>query len=326
MSTSTNGTKIQPNEEQKERVTSKISEVRNRIEKASKDAKRNSPPRLVAISKLHPPSSILAAHKNDTIEDQIHFGENYAQELEAKAKVLPTSIRWHFVGKLQSNKAKLVANIPNLYLIETVDSIKLANAIEKIRSNLKEVDPLGVYLQVNTSGEENKGGLAPLLNEKDVEGSELFNLAKHIIEECKALRLAGLMTIGSATNSKANREQQEVEMKDQTAEEIAAQARSQNPDFDTLYTSRKVLVNALRTSLDQSKVGDRYSKLVQATEQNSDHSGAWGGLELSMGMSNDLEVAVRAGSNNVRVGTDCFGVRPASRDEAMEGMKDELEG
>lgn len=69
-------------------------------------------PRLVAISKLHPPTSILAAH---TKCDQVHFGENYAQELEAKAKVLPESIKWHFVGKLQSNKAKLVAGGSSLY-------------------------------------------------------------------------------------------------------------------------------------------------------------------------------------------------------------------
>lgn len=70
-------------------------------------ASAHAQPRLVAISKLHPPTAILAAHEN---AKQVHFGENYAQELEAKAKVLPETIKWHFVGKLQSNKAKLIAS------------------------------------------------------------------------------------------------------------------------------------------------------------------------------------------------------------------------
>lgn len=118
---------LQPSDEQVHRVSEQISKVRNRIARAAESAKRTSPvrrillvsdgrltlillqPRLVAISKLHPPTSILAAHEHLS-PAQVHFGENYAQELEAKARVLPRSIRWHFVGKLQSNKAKLVAS------------------------------------------------------------------------------------------------------------------------------------------------------------------------------------------------------------------------
>lgn len=305
-----------PTDEQIERITGRISQVRKRISQASSDAKREKEPRLVAISKLHPPTSILAAHKHCQ-PAQVHFGENYAQELEAKAKVLPESIQWHFVGKLQSNKAKLVASIPNLFLIETLDSIKLANALEKVRAGLEDSEPLGVYLQVNTSGEENKGGLSPLQSESEAKQSEVYKLAIHVIQECKHLQLKGVMTIGAATNSQASKEKGDVQDSEKKAEEIAAEARSVNPDFDTLYTTRQVLVKALRKSDGIQSAKDRYPTLLSGDDK--------GGLELSMGMSNDLEVAVRAGSDNVRVGTDCFGVRAPSRDEAMEAMKDELE-
>lgn len=135
MASSSSSSHLQPSPEQTDRVTKQIEEVRGRITKATEQSKRDREvsydtitylqwpalrsmtdfafvvigivqPRLVAISKLHPPTSILAAH---TQAKQVHFGENYAQELEAKSKVLPRSIKWHFVGKLQSNKAKLIA-------------------------------------------------------------------------------------------------------------------------------------------------------------------------------------------------------------------------
>ena len=58
--------------------------------------------RLVAVSKLKPASDILAIHQELKHE---HFGENYANELTEKAKVLPKSIKWHFIGGLQSSKS-----------------------------------------------------------------------------------------------------------------------------------------------------------------------------------------------------------------------------
>lgn len=283
-------------------------------------------PRLVAISKLHPPTSILAAHLHSK-PGQLHFGENYAQELEAKAHVLPASIRWHFVGKLQSNKAKLIAAIPNLYLLETLDSIKLATALDKARmgqAGKGKPEPLRVYLQINTSGEENKSGLPPLLSEQDVEASDVMKLAMHVITDCNALHLRGLMTIGAAENSTANKERAgRTADEEQSSEQIAAEARSLNPDFDTLYRTRQALVAGLRARLGKDdKVKEKREQYADLLGHRDDETG---GLELSMGMSNDLEVAVRAGSDNVRVGTDCFGTRPPSRDEAMEAMKDELQ-
>ena len=60
-----------------------------------------------------------------------HFGENYVQELVDKSKELPDDIAWHFIGPLQSNKAKLLLSVPNLEIIESVHSVKLAQILDK---------------------------------------------------------------------------------------------------------------------------------------------------------------------------------------------------
>ncbi|KAN0064828.1 hypothetical protein ACQY0O_001885 [Thecaphora frezii] len=298
----------------------RIQEVRRRIKAAVDEAKSlggsGKEPRLVAVSKLHPPSAILAAHRH---AGQLHFGENYVQEMVDKAKVLPREIRWHFVGGLQSNKGKLLASVPNLYLLETLDSIKAANVLQKALSSpdaAKRDAPLQVYLQVNTSGEDAKSGQPPIL---DVDGDvsrPLLDLAIHVVTKCPALRLRGVMTIGAAANS-AN---SAVARTAHSVQDLV----SANPDFEKLIATRRNLVSLLRSS---SKVAE--SKAEHVTEAYAhllkEQGDETGGLELSMGMSADLEVAAMVGSDNVRVGTDCFGRRPGTRDEAIAGMKRELE-
>ncbi|CDR98799.1 hypothetical protein [Sporisorium scitamineum] len=298
----------------------KIQEVRERIRKAVQEGKKigsaGKEPRLVAISKLHPPSAILAAHKQ---VGQLHFGENYVQEMVDKAKVLPKDIRWHFVGGLQSNKGKLLASIPNLYLLETLDSVKAANVLQKALASpdaAKRDEPLRVYLQVNTSGEDAKSGLPPILSDdtEQAKDSELLQLATHVITKCPNLRLRGIMTIGAASNSSSA---------DANAAKSVDEIVSTNLDFEKLIKTRTNLVKLLRTSdeiqkADQSHIKDAYADLLEGAD-------AKGGLELSMGMSADMDVATMAGSDNVRVGTDCFGRRPGTREEAMNGMKRELE-
>ncbi|KAK0548848.1 methylenetetrahydrofolate reductase 1 [Tilletia horrida] len=306
-------------------IKSRIGAVRERIAKAHKYAldagSKYEVPRLVAVSKLQTPTSILAAHKG---AGQIHFGENYVQEMVDKAKVLPKEIKWHFVGGLQSNKAKLLANTPNLYLLETLDSVKAANALEKALSAEgapKRDEPLRVYIQVNTSREDAKSGVRPLEKSEPASNGEedeaLAQLALHVLTKCPSILFAGLMTIGSASNSKA------------ASQDILqlppAEALHLNPDFDTLLESRRKLVALIRTKRDagdkdlqSDEVRARYPELLGGQQEI-------GGLELSMGMSADVEVATVAGSNNVRVGTDCFSQRPGTRDEAMERMKGELE-
>jgi len=160
--------------------------------------------RLVLVSKLKPASDILALHTSET--QPSHFGENYFQELTEKAAVLPKSIRWHFIGALQSNKCKpLAEQIPNLWCVSSVDSTKKAEQLEKGRKALLEKvaavgedriieSRLRVMVQVNTSGEESKSGVEP---------SDTLSLCRHIKELCPHLQLSGLMTIGSIAQSQS---------------------------------------------------------------------------------------------------------------------------
>jgi pyridoxal phosphate enzyme (YggS family) len=100
--------------------------------------------RLTAVSKTKPVEDVQAAYD----EGQRSFGENYVQELVAKAPVLPSDIQWHFIGHLQSNKCKSVAAIPNLFLVETVDKPSLAKALNKACTNVGRTTALNVLVQV----------------------------------------------------------------------------------------------------------------------------------------------------------------------------------
>ncbi|KAA1101648.1 hypothetical protein PGT21_026870 [Puccinia graminis f. sp. tritici] len=217
--------------------------------------------RLVAVSKLKPASDILTLYRTT---GHLHFGENYVSELQEKVKALPGDIKWHFIGALQSNKCKILGAIPNLFAVETVDSLHKAQLLEKSRSGLAssvQVNPLEVYLQVNTSEEASKAGFITPSNEP-ILSSNLHSTAKYIKEECRWLKLAGLMTIGSIGQSKSD--------------------QGTNKDFE---------------------------RLVQLRDQLSE---SLGGLELglSMGMSADFALAIKMGSDNVRVGSSIFGERP----------------
>ncbi|KAJ6140524.1 hypothetical protein N7470_010320 [Penicillium chermesinum] len=130
------------------------------------------PVRLVAVSKLKPASDILALHQAPA--SQQHFGENYLQELLEKSRLLPKTIKWHFIGGLQSNKCvNLARDVHALWAVESVDSEKKATLLNKGWGDRKpevmgereesdaEADKLRIYVQVNTSGEENKAGIDP---------------------------------------------------------------------------------------------------------------------------------------------------------------------
>ena len=137
--------------------------------------------------------------------------------------------------------------------------------------------PLNVMLQVNTSDEQSKSGLAPLdVDEGGEDGPsvslEVVDLASHIILSCKRLHLLGVMTIGSF--------------------EASTDDSRPNPDFETLRKTRDVL---------ESKLKEKYTE----TQWGQD-----GKLLLSMGMSSDFQAAILAGSDIVRVGTSIFGQRP----------------
>ncbi|OAP55215.1 YggS family pyridoxal phosphate enzyme [Fonsecaea erecta] len=317
---SPNGTAVPPdmkitvNPQRASVLLQNLSSVRQRVHGAwcssfppdtSPSAPATVPVRIVAVSKLKPASDILALHCPAASDDGVpltsetssdssnppaaahaHFGENYVQELVEKSKLLPKTIRWHFIGGLQSNKCVPVArDVDNLWAVESVDSEKKANLLNKGRAERNErlkkehgdrwqqiVDENGleeklrVFIQVNTSGEESKSGLDP-------DSPELLSLAKLIRDDgrCPNLHLQGLMTIGAIARSKATTPETE------------------NEDFITLRSARDRLAADLGL-------------------QHKDE------LELSMGMSEDFESAVRLGSREVRVGSTIFGERPPKKD------------
>lgn len=246
--------------------------------------------RLVAISKLHPPSAILALYSASSQHRHLHFGENYLQELAQKAKALPRSVRWHFVGQLQTNKCGALARVPGIWCVSSVDTVKKADALEKGRREVltegtqaEKSEPaerseddgeskLRIHIQINTSREPQKSGVHT--------AEEAASLCRHVIDSCPSLQLLGLMTIGAPPDEKRSTEE--------------------DTDFARLEAMRKEVMQLLNTAgLDELK------------------------LELSMGMSGDFEAAIAAGSNEVRVGTGIFGTRPP-REEASEMRETEV--
>lgn len=219
-------------------LAARLSAVRQRIERACSVAGRDPESvRLVAVSKFHSVEMIRAAYALG----QREFGENYAQELATKADQLGDlpDLRFHFIGGLQRNKIKLLA--PLGCVIETLASVKTAQALHQHANELGRV--LEVMIQVNVSDEPQKSGAAP---------GELSLLVAEV-RALSGLRLTGLMAIPEAGAPDAAR---------QSYRRLRAQAASE------------------------------------------------GLSELSMGMSDDLEIAIEEGATRVRVGTAIFGPRP----------------
>ncbi|EFA09643.1 Proline synthase co-transcribed bacterial homolog protein-like Protein [Tribolium castaneum] len=169
-----------------------LRKVLERIEQASLKTPqelRCKPPRLVAVTKTKPVELIVQAYE----AGQRHFGENYVQELEEKSHhplILEKckEIKWHFIGHLQTNKINKVLATPNLYMVETVHSQKLAANLNKSWPKFGPLDSkLNVMVQINTSAEEEKSGIEP---------NEVVDLTKFVLNECPNLHLEGLMTIG----------------------------------------------------------------------------------------------------------------------------------
>ena len=139
--------------------------------------------RLVAVSKGQGQEKILEALKSG----HNIFGENYLQEAIDKQKSLTNyKIEWHFIGPIQSNKCKLIAE--NFSWVHSVDRIKVAN---KLNDSVQEKTSLNVCMQVNISNEDSKSGLK--INEID-------SLAEHI-NSLDKLTLRGLMAIPSNTSN-----------------------------------------------------------------------------------------------------------------------------
>lgn len=181
-------------------IAANIQDVKSKIKEVLLEHNRpEDSVRLVAVSKTKPIPYLMAAYNTG----QRHFGENYAQELLSKAKEMPNDIKWHFIGPLQTNKANALVKglgLDKLACVETVSTFKLANKLSNAVKSVKEdthseqsteTSKLGIYIQVNTSGEDTKSGVSSV--------SETVELVKEIVNsECNEhLSIDGLMTIGA---------------------------------------------------------------------------------------------------------------------------------
>jgi len=135
--------------------------------------------KLLAVSKRHSIESIQTAINCN----QYEFGENYAQEMQDKCQALAhqSNLIWHFIGPIQSNKTRLIAEMASW--VHTVERLKIAIRLSEQRP--EHLPPLNICLQVNISGETSKSGITP---------DELLPLAEQIVE-LPHLRLRGLMVI-----------------------------------------------------------------------------------------------------------------------------------
>jgi pyridoxal phosphate enzyme (YggS family) len=218
--------------------------LRDRIDRAERAADRQpGSVRLLAVSKTQPPEAVRVAHACG----QRAFGENYVQEGVAKVAALADldpALEWHFIGPLQSNKTRDVAEA--FHWVHSVDREKIARRLAEQRP--AGLPPLQVCLQVNIDAEEGKSGCSP---------AELPALVRAVLA-LPRLELRGLMCIPRPGNHAA---------------------------FTDLAKTRLDLLASIPG--------------LSAARFDT----------LSMGMSDDLEAAVAAGSTLVRIGTALFGAR-----------------
>lgn len=192
-----------------------LDEVRQRIAKAAAAASRDpSSVALLAVSKTFPADDVRAAFN----AGQRAFGENYVQESVAKIAELADlrgEIQWHFIGPLQSNKTKVVAE--HFDWVHSVDRLKIAERLSAQRP--AGMPALNVCLQVNVSGEESKSGVTP---------GDALALA-HAIAALPNLKLRGLMAIPEAAGSL-----DEQRMPHRRLRELMDSLRADGLELDTL--------------------------------------------------------------------------------------------
>lgn len=145
------------------------------------EIKKELPPstRLVAVSKFKPAEDIMEAYNSGLRE----FGENRPQEMQMKAQTLPSDIKWHFIGHLQTNKVKMI--IDKACLIHSIDSVKLAQEIDR-QASLRSITK-DCLLQIHIAMEETKQGFT------SAEIRESIDLLKSL----KNIRICGVMGMAS---------------------------------------------------------------------------------------------------------------------------------
>lgn len=170
-------------------IRENIQHVENTIDEACRQSGRDrSEVTLIAVSKTKPVEMLKEAYETGCRD----FGENKVQELVDKYEVLPKDIRWHMIGHLQRNKVKYI--IDKVYLIHSVDSLRLAEEISK-EAVKKNVD-VNILVEVNVAGEETKFGT----------GCEEAKQLVRDIAQLPHVHIQGLMTIAPyVENSEENR-------------------------------------------------------------------------------------------------------------------------
>ena len=226
-------------------IVQNLAHIRAQIQQCECQFKTKSAVKLLAVSKTKPIEDILTAYK----AGQMAFGENYVQEGVEKIQFCQQQqieLEWHFIGPLQSNKTRLVAEYFDW--MQTLERAKIADRLNEQRPPHKA--PLNVLIQVNISNEASKSGIQP---------DDILPLAKHV-ENLPHLRLRGLMTIPEPTNDVAQQEQ--------------------------TFCQMRTLFESLQQALPHAQIDT-----------------------LSMGMTDDMQSAIKCGSTMVRVGTAIFGKR-----------------
>lgn len=159
-------------------ICDNLNVVRSQIKEAAERCGRNPDEiRLVAVSKRMPTEAIAEAHQCG----QLIFGENYLQDALKKIEQLDQSLQWHFIGHLQSNKARMAAEL--FQVIETIDRLKIARALDRHAGELDKT--VEILIQVNVGREPQKSGVLP-------------EETKGLIEQIRPftnLKVRGLMTM-----------------------------------------------------------------------------------------------------------------------------------
>lgn len=160
-------------------VTENFRKIQDLLAQAAVDAGRDpGSVTLVAVSKTHPPAMVREA----VAAGQRHFGENFVQEaLDKIGELGRNDLIWHFIGRLQSNKTKPVAE--NFQWVHTIDRLKIARRLSKQRPYY--AGDLNVCIEVNVDDESGKGGVSP---------DDVLSLAKEVAG-LPRLALRGLMCI-----------------------------------------------------------------------------------------------------------------------------------
>ncbi|WP_030137910.1 YggS family pyridoxal phosphate-dependent enzyme [Pseudomonas fluorescens] len=171
-------------------IADNIAQVRSRIHAAEQAAQRAAGSvQLLAVSKTKPAQALREAYAAGLRD----FGENYLQEaLGKQAELTDLPLIWHFIGPIQSNKTRAIAE--HFDWVHSVDRLKIAQRLSEQRP--AELPPLNICIQVNVSGEASKSGCTP---------TDLPTLAK-AIAALPHLTLRGLMAIPEPTDDRAEQD------------------------------------------------------------------------------------------------------------------------